>query len=108
MSEEELIVRARHRVERKSQEHHFSDETVLNMKRGYEIKCEHYESKIKELETQIEKLIDFVLSKTECCDIYPIIDTCINSEGTCPYARILSKGEEEVTREWLIQFISRR
>lgn len=59
------------------------------------------------LKKQIEKLIDFVLSKTECCDVCPITDTCINSEGTCPYAGILAKGEE-VTRKWLIQFISRR
>ena len=64
--------------------------------------------RIAELETQIEKLIDFVLSKTECCDVCPITDTCINSEGTCPYAGILAKGEEEVTRGWLMQFISRR
>ena len=64
--------------------------------------------KITALEAQIEKLIDFVLSKTECCDVCPITDTCINSEGTCPYAGILANGEEEVTREWLIQFISRR
>ena len=63
--------------------------------------------KIKELEAQIEKLIDFVLSKTECCDVCSITDTCINSEGTCPYAGILAKGEEEVTREWLMQFISK-
>ena len=62
---------------------------------------------IAELEAQIEKLIDFVLSKTECCDVCPITDTCINSEGTCPYAGILAKGEEEVTREWLMQFISK-
>lgn len=60
------------------------------------------------LEAQIEKLIDFVLSRTDCCDVCPITDTCINSEGTCPYAGILVKGEEEVTREWLMQFISRR
>ena len=65
------------------------------------------EKRITELEAQIEKLIDFVLSKTECCDICPITDTCINSEGTCPYAGILAKGEEEVTRKWLIQFISK-
>ena len=62
--------------------------------------------KVKELEAQIEKLIDFVLSKTECCDVCPIIDTCINSRGTCPYVGILAKGEE-VTREWLMQFISK-
>lgn len=62
--------------------------------------------KITELEAQIEKLIDFVLSKTECCDVCPITDTCINSEGTCSYTGILAKGEE-VTREWLMQFISK-
>ncbi len=50
------LAKARHRLERKSQERHFSDESVLNMKRGYEIKCEQYESKIKELEVQIEKM----------------------------------------------------
>lgn len=66
------------------------------------------EERIAELKAQIEKLIDFVLSKIEYCDVCPITDTCINSEGTCPYAGILAKGEEEVTREWLIQFISRR
>lgn len=60
-----------------------------------------------ELKAQIEKLIDFVLSKTECCDVCPITDTCINSEGTCPYAGILAKGEEEVTREWLMQKIAK-
>jgi hypothetical protein len=65
------------------------------------------EKRIAELEAQIEKLIDFVLSKTECCDVCPITDTCINSEGTCPYAGILAKGEEEVTREWLMQFIAK-
>ena len=63
--------------------------------------------KVKELEAQIEKLIDFVLSKTECCDVCPITDTCINSEGTCPYAGILSKGEEAVTREWLMKKIAK-
>ena len=60
-----------------------------------------------ELKEQIEKLIDFVISKTECCDVCPITDTCINSEGTCPYAGILAKNEE-VTREWLMQFILRK
>ena len=68
---------------------------------------EFAEQETKDLEAQIEKLIDFVLSKTECCDVCPITDTCINSEGTCPYVGILAKGEE-VTREWLMQFISRR
>jgi hypothetical protein len=75
---------------------------------GYIAGVEPREKRIEELEQQIEKLIDFVLSKTECCDVCPITDTCINSEGTCPYAGILAKGEEEVTREWLMQLISRR
>lgn len=68
---------------------------------------EFAEQETKELEAQIDKLIDFVLSKTECCDVCPITDTCINSEGTCPYAGILAKGEEEVTREWIMQKIAK-
>lgn len=64
------------------------------------------EKRIAELEAQIEKLIDFTMERTECCDVCPITDTCINSEGTCSYAGILAKGEEEVTREWIMQFIS--
>ena len=63
--------------------------------------------RIADLEAQIEKLIDFVLSKTECCDVCPITDTCINSEGACPYVGILSKGEEAVTREWLMKKIAK-
>ena len=31
--------------------------------------------RVRELEQQIEKLIDFVLSKTECCDVCPLTDT---------------------------------
>ena len=58
MTKEGLIrlAKARHRVEQKFQERHFSDESVLQMKRAYEIICERYESKIKELEAQIEKM----------------------------------------------------
>ena len=58
MTREGLIrlAKARHRVEQKSQNRHFSDESVLQMKRAYEIICEQYESKIKELEAQIEKM----------------------------------------------------
>ena len=82
----------------------YCEEQVL---KAYVDSAEPREKRIAELEAQIEKLIDFVLSKTECCDVCPITDTCINSEGTCPYAGILAKGEEEVTREWLMQFISK-
>lgn len=85
-----------------------TDGTYACCRDGYLSGAEPRENRIAELEAQIEKLIDFVLSKTECCDVCPITDTCINSEGTCPYAGILAKGEEEVTREWLVQFISRR
>ena len=56
MTKEMMIKLVRHRIEQKSQERHFSDESVLNMKRGYEIKCERYKSEIKELEAQIEKM----------------------------------------------------
>ena len=70
-------------------------------------KAQNLEKKNAELEREIKKLIDFVLSKIDCCDVCPETDTCTNSEGTCPYAGILTKGEEEVTRKWLIQFILR-
>jgi len=52
MTKEGIIKLAKARLEQKSQERHFSDEIVLTMKRGYERKCERYESKIKELEAQ--------------------------------------------------------
>lgn len=56
MTKEGMIKLARARIEQKSKERHFSDESVLNMKRAYEIKSEQYESKIKEFEVQIEKM----------------------------------------------------
>lgn len=93
-------------IERATKEHwRIGDRSCLKrlLKKNLELYREN-----EKLEQQIEKLIDFVLSKTECCDVCPITDTCINSEGTCPYAGILAKGEKEVTREWLMQFISRR
>lgn len=63
--------------------------------------------KVRGLEAQFEKLINFASSKIVCCDVCPITDTCINSEVVCPYAGILAMGEEGVTREWLMQFISK-
>ena len=77
------------------------------LKTDLEKQNDELKDKIKELEKQIEKLIHFVLIKTDCCEVCPITDTCINSEGTCPYASILSKDEEAVTRKWLIQIISK-
>lgn len=67
MIKEELIAFARHRVEQKSQERNFSDESVLNMKRGYEIICERYESEIKELKSMLKQARKFlILGKKEC------------------------------------------
>lgn len=114
MTKEELEKRAKEYARKEVYYGAYVDEEV-----GMEIAEEAYieateretkllQNRIADLEAQIEKLIDFVLSKTECCDVCPITDTCINSEGTCPYAGILAKGEEEVTREWLMKFISRR
>ena len=56
-------------------------------------------------EEKYEKLLDFATERTECCDVCPITDTCVNSEGTCPYAGVLKENEEKVTREWIEQFI---
>ena len=84
------------------------EQQLEKIQKAYLAGAEPREKRIAELESQIEKLIDFVLSKTDCCDVCPITDTCINSEGTCPYARMLANGEKELTREWLMQFISRR
>lgn len=81
--------------------------TLCKLERAYICGRRKSEEQIADLEAQIKKLIDFVLSKTECCDVCPITDTCNNSEGTCPYAGILSKGEEAVTREWIMQKISK-
>ena len=101
MTKEELEKEARINLKRRFGEF-FPQLTI-----SYVMGAEPREKRIAELEAQIEKLIDFVLSKIECCDVCLLTDTCINSEGTCPYAGILAKGEEEVTREWLMQFISK-
>lgn len=66
-----------------------------------------YNKAKEEMQEQIEKLIDFTTERTECCDVCPITDTCINSEGTCPYAGILAKDEEAVTRKWLMRKIAK-
>ena len=111
MADEELYKEA----EEWAKDHHYYNGTINGyvaerdaVINAYIDSVKSREKYITELEAQIEKLIDFIISKTECCDVCPITDTCINSEGTCPYAEILAKGEEEVTREWLMQFISKR
>lgn len=62
---------------------------------------------IKELKAQIEKLLDFVVERTVCCDVCPNSDTCRNDEGTCPHAGILKENEEKVTREWILKSITK-
>ena len=62
---------------------------------------------IKELKAQIEKLLDFVVERTVCCDVCPSSDTCRNDEGTCPHAGLLKENEEKVTREWILKSITK-
>lgn len=39
------------------------------------------------LKQQIEKLLDFCLNYVDECDVCELTDTCINSEGVCPFAK---------------------
>ena len=41
----------------------------------------------KQLKAQFDKLLDFVADRVEECDVCELTDTCINSEGVCPFAR---------------------
>ncbi|MCR5284880.1 MAG: hypothetical protein K6D95_04725 [Treponema sp.] len=85
------------------------------LQQGFEIICkenaelkrdkEQLTEATKELQRKYKKLLDFATERTECCDVCPLTDTCINEEGTCPYAGILKENEEKVTREWIEQFI---
>ena len=63
--------------------------------------------RIAELKSQIEKLLDFVIERTVCCDVCPNSDTCRNDEGTCPHAGLLKENEEKVTREWILKSITK-
>lgn len=60
-----------------------------------------------QLKAQIEKLLDFVVDRTVCCDVCPNSDTCRNDEGTCPCAGLLKEDEEKVTREWILKSITK-
>ena len=74
MTKEGLIAFARHKIKQESQEKHFSDKTVMFLKKSNEIKCERYESKIKKLENENDELKHklkqaiklLMLSKKEC------------------------------------------
>ena len=76
----------------------------------YDIFCygiELIEQENEQLKTQIEKLLDFVVECTVCCDVCPSSDTCRNDEGTCPHAGLLKENEEKVTREWILKSITK-
>ena len=65
------------------------------------------EQENEQLKAQIEKLLDFVVERTVCCDVCPNSDTCRNDEGTCPHAGLLKENEEKVTREWILKSITK-
>lgn len=48
---------------------------------------ENLQKENEQLKLQFEKLLDFVADRVEECDVCELTDTCINSEGVCPFAR---------------------
>lgn len=83
---------------------------IEELKRQNESKEQMYLDIAKEkaeLKEQIEKLLDFVVERTVCCDVCPSSDTCRNDEGTCPHAGLLKENEEKVTREWILKSITK-
>ena len=80
---------------------------IADIKANCDFAIEGRDIKIKELEQQIEKLLDFVVERTVCCDVCPSSDTCRNDEGTCPHAGLLKENEEKVTREWILKSITK-
>lgn len=50
-------------------------------------KISYVEQENEQLKVQFEKLLDFVADRVEECDVCELTDTCINSEGVCPFAR---------------------
>lgn len=54
-------------------------------------KLECQVNKLKEeneqLKAQLDKLLDFIVDRVEEGDVCELTDTCINSEGVCPFAR---------------------
>ena len=80
---------------------------IADIKANCDFAIEGRDIKIKELEQQIEKLLDFVVERTVCCDVCPSSDTCRNDEGTCPHAGLLKENEEKVTMEWILKSITK-
>lgn len=67
---------------------------------GYLAGAEPREKRITKLEQQIEKLLDFVVERTEECDVCPLSETCANSEGVCPY-----RNKRINLKEWILRHI---
>ena len=59
-------------------------DTDVLMKQKAEIDRLSFEN--EQLKARFEKLLDFVVDRTEECDVCELTDTCINSEGVCPFA----------------------
>ena len=57
-------------------------------------------NEIKELKENFDKLLDFVVEQTEQCDVCPLTNTCINSEGVCPYA-----WQKIDIKDWILKYI---
>lgn len=55
----------------------------------------------EQLKIQFDKLLDFVADRTEECDVCELTDTCINSEGVCPFA-----GSDRNIKDLIIKHIN--
>lgn len=54
----------------------------------------------EQLKENFDKLLDFVVERTEQCDVCPLTNTCINSEGVCPYA-----WQKIDIKDWILKYI---
>lgn len=56
----------------------------------------------EKLKAQFEKLLEFCLNYVDECDVCELTDTCINSEGVCPFA-----GSNRNIKKLIIRHINR-
>ena len=56
---------------------------------------------ITELKAQIEKMKNFIFEEIDFCFYCPLTDTCINNEGTCPYANITEEEQKKLLSKWI-------
>lgn len=81
-----------------------------NIRCGYKGKCAEWETRKsyylagakenEQLKEQMEKLLDFAVERTEECDVCPLPETCVNSEGVCPY-----RNKRINLKEWILRHI---